>query len=191
MPCVSRFRRQTLSESVWRRSVRDAKPAKCPVSHLRNAKCPVSHLRNAKCPVSHLRNIRNAKFRFRTCEMSHLSKFALVKCTVQIVPAPKHFARTLHARECARVLAHARAPPHAFHAGCIHYSYESILYIVCLSVTVVYRYTVVRVRNRGGRCSGGQRGSGGNGAAFAMVNSVDALCVVHFRFLIHSGALLY
>ena len=49
------IRRQTLSESVWRRSVRGrnlrsvrfrtCETAKCPVSHLRN-------VRNAKCPVA-------------------------------------------------------------------------------------------------------------------------------------------
>ena len=75
------LRRQTLSESVWRRSVRVRKPAKCEVSGfvppLRNAKCPVSHLRNAKCPVSHLRNVRNAK-----CLVSHLRNMRNVKCPV-------------------------------------------------------------------------------------------------------------
>ncbi len=79
-------RRQTLSESVWRRSVRvrncgvsgfaPCETAKCPVSHLRN-------MRNAKCPVSHFEICEMRSVRFRTCE-----------CTIRIVPAPEHFAHT-------------------------------------------------------------------------------------------------
>ena len=81
-----RDRRQTLSESVWRRSVRGrnlrsvrfrtCETAKCPVSHLRN-------VRNAKCPVSHFEICEMRSVRFRTCE-----------CTIQIVPTPEHFAHT-------------------------------------------------------------------------------------------------
>ena len=78
--------RQTLSESVWRRNVR---VRNCGVSGF--APCET-----VKCPVSHLRNMRNAKFpvsHFELCEMRSV-RFRTCECTIRIVPAPEHFART-------------------------------------------------------------------------------------------------
>ena len=118
-------RRQTLSESVWWRSVR---AAKCEMSGFAPSKCEVSDFAYAKCEMSGFEPSKYAK-----CEVSG---FALAKCTVQIVPAPEHFARTTHAR------ARARAPPHAFRR-CL-----SILYIYILYTgTLYYGYVV-----GGGRC---------------------------------------
>ena len=112
--------------------------AKCPVSHLRNAKCPVSHLRNAKCPVSNLRNMRNVK-----CPVSHLRnvRFRLSR-RLSISHAP-HMrasarARAPHMRASAHMRAHLHM--HSAKAACQYCIY------------IVYRYTVLRVRNGWGRC---------------------------------------
>ena len=78
-------------ESVWRRSVR---AAKCEMSGFAPSKCEVSNFAYAKCEMSDFEPSKYAK-----CEVSG---FALAKCTVQIAPAPEHFARTTHARERAR-----------------------------------------------------------------------------------------
>ena len=43
--------------------------------------------------------MRNVRFRtFEICEMRRV-RFRTCECTIQIVPAPEHFARTVHARD--------------------------------------------------------------------------------------------
>ena len=118
-------RRQTLSESVWRRSVRvrncgvsgfePCETVKCPVSHLRN-------MRNAKCPVSHFEICEMRSVRFRTCE-----------CTIRIVPAPEHFAHTFSHAPFAS--SHMRA----------HLNIYSTKVACQYCIYIVYRYTVQQV----------------------------------------------
>ena len=123
-------------------TLRECLAAECPGRNLRSvrfrtcetAKCPVSHLRNvrnAKCPISSFRNIREMRsVRFRTCE-----------CTIQIVPAPEHFACTVHARERARPRTCARTS--TFIPQRLLVNTECILY----TGTLYYGYVV-----GGGRC---------------------------------------
>ena len=78
------------------------------VSDFALAKCEVSDFALAKREVS---NFALVKY--------EVSDFTLAKCTVQIVPAPEHFARTVHARERARPRTLARTStsiPRGLHA---------------------------------------------------------------------------